>query len=226
MGDGMFIFKYLFIFAFFSVVGWFLELIYRSYKSKKIINPGFMNGCVVPLYGCGAVIMTVVCKLTNNLVLLFFVAMFLLTTLEFVTGIFLEKLFHLKLWDYTRYKLNYRGLICVRFAIIWGLFALIYKVFIYEFLIGLSNTVYDSKIYLFLLGIYTGIFLVDLGATINLLNRITKYAESIKQIVNFAKLKMDVSKKLNGRKILNAIVPNVFANSFLKDKIRGVKNKK
>lgn len=221
MGDGMF--KYLFIFALFSVIGWILELIYRSYKSKKIINPGFMNGCVVPLYGCGAVIMTFVCKLTNNLVLLFFVAMLLLTTLEFVTGILLEKLFHIKLWDYTRYKLNYKGLICVRFAIIWGVFALLYKAFAYRHITNLANIVIDSKTYLFMLGIYTGIFLIDLATTINLLSKLTKYAESVKQIVNFEKLKIDISKRLNGRKILNAIIPNVFANSFLRDKIKGKK---
>ena len=203
-----------------------MELIYRSYKSKKIINPGFMNGCVVPLYGCGAVIMTFVCKTSNNLGLLFFVSMILLTTLEFFTGIFLEKLFHLKLWDYTRYRLNYKGLICVRFSIIWGVFALTYKLFAYEFINNLSNSVVDNKIYLFMLGIYTGIFLIDLGVTINLLSRLSKYAASIKQTINFEKLKIDTFKRFNGKKILRALYPNFFTSLFLKDKIRNLKSKK
>jgi len=62
----MLFFEYLFIFCLFSVVGWILEFAYRSIVNKKIINPGFMSGCVVPLYGFGAVILNIICSLFNG----------------------------------------------------------------------------------------------------------------------------------------------------------------
>ena len=62
--------KYLFIFAIFSVVGWILEVTYRSITNKKFINPGFLSGCAIPLYGFGVVILNIICimeKILNYL---------------------------------------------------------------------------------------------------------------------------------------------------------------
>ena len=50
-------FKILFIFSFTSVLGWVIETTYRFIMSKKLVNPGFMSGCVVPIYGFGAIIL-------------------------------------------------------------------------------------------------------------------------------------------------------------------------
>ena len=86
------ILKYLFIFSLFSIVGWFIEVSYRSYHNKKFINPGFLTGCAIPLYGFGAVIINLLCTLITNAnnshkyILIFIVSILLLTLLEFLTG--------------------------------------------------------------------------------------------------------------------------------------------
>lgn len=228
----MVFFKYLFIFCLFSVVGWVLELIYRSIVMKKFINPGFMSGCVVPLYGFGAVIMNIICNLFSGIesnykiILIFVMSVILLSILEFISGHILLKYFHLKLWDYSMYKYNYKGFICLEFSFIWGLLALVFYLFIYSWLDTYALSFISNSTGLFFLGIYVGIFIIDLCVSIQLLNRLTKYADDLKEIVNVEKLKIDVRMKTNRKKFWNAIYPYISTNKFLREKIKDNKKEK
>lgn len=228
----MIFFKYLFIFCLFSVVGWILELVYRSIVLKKFINPGFMSGCVVPLYGTGAIIMNIVCNLFSNIessykvILILIVSIIVLSILEFITGFILLKYFHLKLWDYSMYKYNYKGFICLEFSFIWGVLALVFYLFIYPWLNSFSINFISSNLGIFILGIFVGIFIIDLCVSIQLLNRLTKYADDIKEIINVEKLKIDVRMKSNRKKFWNAIYPYVSTNRFLRDKIKEINKEK
>ena len=47
-----------FIFFLGSVVGWILELVYRRILHGKLVNPGFLVGPYLPIYGFGLTIMT------------------------------------------------------------------------------------------------------------------------------------------------------------------------
>ena len=85
--------KYLVIFSVFSIVGWILEVIYRSIFMKKFINPGFMSGCVVPIYGFGAVILNLVCSMYEKLnfgyklILIFILLVSVLTIIKADSGL-------------------------------------------------------------------------------------------------------------------------------------------
>lgn len=46
------------------------------------------------------------------------------TALELVTGICMEKLFHVRYWDYSNQKFNFKGHICLTSSIAWGAFSL------------------------------------------------------------------------------------------------------
>ena len=48
---------YLILFAIGGMCGWILELFFRRIVHKKWINPGFLNGPFIPLYGFGVVIL-------------------------------------------------------------------------------------------------------------------------------------------------------------------------
>ena len=92
--------RYLFMFSMFSFIGWILEFFYRGIRSRKILNPGFMSGCVVPIYGFGAVICDAICNIFStvesdyNVVWTFLIAIVILSALEFSTGLVLDKVFH------------------------------------------------------------------------------------------------------------------------------------
>lgn len=217
--------KYLFIFAIFSVVGWFLEVAYRSYHNKKFINPGFLSGCAIPLYGFGAVIINLLCSLVTNInnshkiILISIVSILLLTLLEFITGRVMIDLFNVKLWDYSNEKLNYKGIICLKFSLAWGILSIVYYKLIYSwintFIINFTSDTYK----IFILGIFYGVFIIDLCMSINLLSKLTKYSKNIKKIINLENFKIDTLKD-GSKKIWNKIYPYTNINKFLKDKIR------
>lgn len=218
--------EYLFMFCLFSVVGWIIELIYRSIILKKIVNPGFMTGCVVPLYGFGSVILNIICKRIDSfhtnykLILLFFISVLVLSILEYVSGYIIKKFFHIRLWDYSMRRFNINGFVCGFFSFIWGISSLIYYYLIFPWINDVSYNFINNKFCLFSLGIFFGIFLIDLFVTIDLLKKLSDYAKSIKKIISLEKIKMDSMKDSTRKGIWNAIYPYISTNKFLKDKIK------
>ena len=221
----MIFFKYLFIFCIFSVVGWILEVAYRSIITKRFVNPGFMTGCVVPLYGFGAVILNLICNLFNpitsnyKIIIIFILSIILLSVLEYFTGYVLLKLFNLKLWDYSDRKLNINGFICLEFSLIWGFLSLVFYLFIYPWINSFAYNFASTNIGIFSLGMFMGTFLIDLCVSINLLSKLTEYSNQIKQTIHLEKIKLEARMNLKKKKIWNAIYPYISTNRFLRDKI-------
>lgn len=111
--------SYFFIYGF---LGWCIEVIYATLKTGKFVNRGFLNGPICPIYGFG---MTFLILLLNTLSgkwwLLFLGGAALATLLELITGFVLEKAFKTKWWDYSKEHFNFKGYVCLRFTIIWGI---------------------------------------------------------------------------------------------------------
>ena len=96
------IFEILTYFIIYSFLGWIMESIVRSVSEKKIIITGFLKGPVCPIYGIGAIIMLLFLeRYQNKAILLFFIAIIVLTTWEYLVGVLLEKIFLTKYWDYS-----------------------------------------------------------------------------------------------------------------------------
>lgn len=110
------------IFIVYAIIGWCTEVSYAALDTGKFVNRGFLNGPYCPIYGCGVVIVvTILTSLEENVFILFIGSFLLTTTLEFVTGYILEKVFHNKWWDYSDKPFNIKGYICLKFSIYWGL---------------------------------------------------------------------------------------------------------
>ena len=121
-----------FNFLLYSVLGFFVEVAYQAARNHMVINRGFLNGPVCPVYGFGVVGIFTIIHLAERylpgaareeglpLPLLFLLGIALATTLELSGGLILDKLFHARWWDYTDMRFNFRGYICPRFSLIWG----------------------------------------------------------------------------------------------------------
>jgi uncharacterized protein len=57
---------FVYLFALFSVVGWFLEAAYRSITQRRPVNPGFLAGPYLPLYGNSVLALTFCIIYVNN----------------------------------------------------------------------------------------------------------------------------------------------------------------
>lgn len=119
---GMTIYDVLFYFVIYAFIGWCIEVSYATLNTGKFVNRGFLNGPICPVYGFGVVVV-IVCltPVKNNLLLLFVCSVILTSLIEYITGFILEKIFHNKWWDYSRFPYNIKGYICLKFSLIWGM---------------------------------------------------------------------------------------------------------
>lgn len=111
-------------FVIYAVLGWCLEVCFCTVNTGQLVNRGFLNGPVCPIYGFGMVIViTVLTPVADNIPVLFFCGALLTSALELVTGWVLKKLFHTSWWDYSDVPFNLGGYICLKFSIAWGVVA-------------------------------------------------------------------------------------------------------
>lgn len=125
-------FYYIFYtFILYSIFGWIYESCLVSVRKKSWVNRGFLNGPIIPIYGAGAVLICIVLDpVSKNYLLVFLGGMTLATILEFVTSYIMEKLFHAKWWDYSRYKWNIQGRICPLVSLFWGVLSVLMTIFL------------------------------------------------------------------------------------------------
>ncbi|NMM98298.1 putative ABC transporter permease [Bifidobacterium olomucense] len=113
--------EYLFLwFIFYSFVGWVYESILVSCQERRWVNRGFLNGPLCPIYGTGAVTGAVVLGNVHNPLAVFLISMVGASILEYGTSWAMEKLFHARWWDYSHFRFNIQGRICLLGAVIFG----------------------------------------------------------------------------------------------------------
>ena len=124
-------------FFLYSFLGWIWESGYVSLREKRWMNRGFLNGPLLPIYGFGAVfILLFTLPVAANPLLVFLMGMAGATLMEYVTGSFLENTFHVRYWDYSMYRWNLHGHICLTASLFWGLFSLAQVRLIHPFFSG------------------------------------------------------------------------------------------
>ncbi|MEI6580782.1 MAG: putative ABC transporter permease [bacterium] len=107
-------------------VGFVLEFIYRSFEFKKLIKPKLIDAQMYALIAAFlAFISFLEMHLFFRLILIFIVPTFI----EFLTGYLDLKIKKIRLWDYSKEKFNFMGIICLRFSLYWFLISLGYYYF-------------------------------------------------------------------------------------------------
>ena len=130
------------IFILFSFIGWISEVIYVGVTSAhKFVNRGFLHGPLCPVYGFGGVVILMLPpSLYANWIPLFFASMILCTIVEYFVSWLMEKLFHTRWWDYSHYKIQLNGRICLLNSILFGFLGVVVIHFVYPLMIDLLNS--------------------------------------------------------------------------------------
>ena len=116
------VYQLLWLFLIYSFLGWCVEVSFVAVTSGRVVNRGFLNGPVCPIYGVGMLgALLLLEPVSGNLLLLFLLGMLLCTLVELIGGWVLERAFHTRWWDYSDEPFNLGGYICLRFSIMWGL---------------------------------------------------------------------------------------------------------
>ena len=186
-----------------SLLGWCIELFFRRYISqKKWMNPGFLTGPYLPIYGFGVILLyglsNIPLGIDNDFVevLIRIIIIGVAMTLdEFIAGLIFIKGFKIKLWDYSNRKGNIMGIICPIFSLIWLAVGSLYYFLLNPFLVQSISWISENLIYTYFVGGVVGAMIVDFAYSIHLATKLKEFKEY--RDLRFEEYKKELKRKLN-----------------------------
>ena len=117
--------KYVNFFFVYCVIGWIYEIIWEFAVGHGFVNRGFLFGPYLPIYGVGVLILYF---LLHNImkkdirsgnikvtpIVIFILIMIIVSVIEYIGSLILEKVFNERLWDYSYDLINLNGRISLR----------------------------------------------------------------------------------------------------------------
>lgn len=114
------------------IVGWIYEVTLGFLYGYGFVNRGFLFGPYLPIYGFGLILLNLtlhrlikkpvrVAGIKINPILVFFGIIVITTVLELIVGYCLLEFFQLRLWDYTKYWMNFMGIISFKTSLRFGI---------------------------------------------------------------------------------------------------------
>ena len=219
---GMTYFQICLYFLVYSFGGWVVEVIFHAVALGKVINRGFLNGPVCPVYGFGVLS---VFALLNTIQsgghqmsegMIFVVGFVLATAVELIAGWLLDVCFHARWWDYSDKPLNFHGYICLEFSLIWGLaIVMVVKVFqkYVENQVSHTPATWEWVVIAILYAVYLTDFIVTVAVIRGLnkkLTRLDKVSSDLRIVSDklsdtLATTTIDTAQKVGERKVQAAL---------------------
>lgn len=193
--------KYLFLFFIGSTLGWITEIIFRRIVHKKWVNPGFLIGPYLPIYGFGLCFLTLIYTMFQGYswwlnIILMGVTM---TILELIGGLcFLRD--GVKLWDYSNQPLNYKGIICPTFSCLWTIIGAIYYFFLASPVANMIDWFANNLSFSFVLGVFFGLIVVDYIKSTKVFFKLKQYAKENDFEIKYEELKLRIKEHKEKRK--------------------------
>ncbi len=222
---------YSLIFILGGTLGYFIELVFRRIVHKKWINPGFLTGPCLPLYGVGTVCLFFISSFDYSFIAspvwraVFVIAIitFAMTFVEYITGLIFIKGLNVKLWDYSDRWGNIQGIICPLFTLFWGIIGAVYYLFLHKFFVDAALWLGENPWFSFGVGLYFGVFIVDICYSFKVVAKVRKWAKDKQIVVKYEAFKLSAAKKaqeikekfnfffgLHNKKDLNGDLDNYF----------------
>lgn len=185
-------------FTIYSFLGWVCESTYCSIGQKKLVNRGFLNGPFCPIYGFGALlVISILSPFVNNIPVLFIASIIVTSTLEYITSYVLEKIFHMSWWDYSTYKYNINGRVCLQNSLMFGLLSLFVMLVIHPAIDDFVASI-NTKVAFALSVLFATYFIVDTiitaGTILHLNERLEKLHELHEDLLEKRKKHLEVVK--------------------------------
>lgn len=197
-----------FLFFIGSLFGWCLEVIYRRFFSganpeRKWINPGFLTGPYLPLYGfslCALYLLaqikvTFISNVILQKIVLFIIMAVVVTIIEYIAGIIFIKRMKIKLWDYDNQWGNIQGVICPKYSFFWAVLSAIYYFLIHPNILKSLFWLSNHLAFSFVMGFFYGVFVLDFWYSMNITSRIKQFAVENDIVVRYEMLKESIREK-------------------------------
>lgn len=190
-----------------SVGGWVFEVFFRKFLSdsnpdRRWINPGFLVGPYLPIYGFGLSVMYLLCRIPLDfvpslpwqIVLRLVMMTVVMTAIEYLAGLIFIKGMRIKLWDYSGRWGNIQGIICPLFTLIWGAGGAAYYFLVHPRVISGLEWLSQNLAYSFFVGFFFGVLVIDFGYSMQIVVKIRKFAADNQIVVRFEEFKANIKK--------------------------------
>ncbi len=219
-----------------GTLGWIIELFYRRiFSAKKWMNPGFLVGPFLPIYGFGlwalyglGLVDFPSLPTAPRIILRVLLIGIALTAIEFLAGKIFILGMHVKLWDYSKRWGNIDGIICPEFSLIWTVLGSLYCFFVHPVIQKVVDWFYGNIVSAFLLGIFVGIFVIDLFYSFRILAKIRKFAQENHITVRLQTLQKNIAEHYGHRKFRHFLFTmrgNLIFPEFLRESVAQIKKK-
>ena len=211
MMENLIIISFLFVTG--SFLGWCIELLFRRFIStnnpeRRWINPGFLTGPYLPLYGFGltALYLMALIKIPfiqNEIlekIVLFIIMAVAMTVIEYIAGMIFIVGMHVRLWDYSNEWGNIKGIICPRFSFFWAVLGAGYYFLIQPHVVQWLEWLFNNLAYCIFIGYVAGIYTVDIVYSLQLVSKIRKFAVDNNVVVKYETLKSVIISKAEEEK--------------------------
>lgn len=111
-------------FFLYAFAGWLFEVGIALVQHRRFVNRGFFFGPICPIYGVGALMAIVFVGHIPNPVVAFFAGGLSAGAMEFATSWVLERIFHARWWDYSDWRFNLQGRVCLASVTTFGVLML------------------------------------------------------------------------------------------------------
>jgi len=201
---GFSLYHILAFFLIYSCVGWCLEVIYAAATTGELVNRGFLNGPVCPIYGFGMIIVLfALTPLQDNVLLLYIGGVILPSALELVGGWALEKVYHTRWWDYTDFPFNIGGYICLEFSLLWGVGTLVVMKAVHPTIASFVDMVPPFAGLIVMCVLYA-VYAADVVATAFAASGLSQTLDTMEQLADSIHAVSDAMTQLLGTTTLNA----------------------
>lgn len=202
---------YFLLFITYSFIGWIIEIIDRFKVNKRIVNRGFLIGPYVPIYGCCAILMILLLHSVRNPITMFAYCILIASTGEYLTSYIMEKVFHARWWDYSDYKYNLNGRICLINCLGFGILGFILIKYLNNFLYNIYSNLNMTTLNIIFYTLIT-IFTIDLIVSFIVIFKVKKMSLKFKNPDNTNEITKKVHEILKNNPLMKRLFmafPNV-----------------
>ena len=200
-------------FAIYSFLGWVAEVIFHAVTNGEVVNRGFLNGPVCPIYGFGMVTILYLAESflpggsrECSLLILVPVGILFATVIELFAGWILEKLFHARWWDYRERPFNLKGYICLEFSLIWGVAVVLAVRVLHPIVDGFIMMMVPDRYGWLLIGVIAVIYLTDTALTVAMVIGITRELKALESLSTGIRTVSDTLSEVVGESTLKGTV--------------------
>ncbi len=216
---------YFLLFISYAFLGWCMEVGCKYVQFGKFINRGFLIGPYCPIYGWGAIAITILLKrYTYDPLVLFITSTLVCSIIEYFTSYFMEKKYHARWWDYSSKKFNINGRICLETLVPFGILGLFIMYVTNPMLFKIYQSMSEIVVHIISITLFI-IFIVDNIISSNIISSVNVEGSKLVKD-NTEEITEKVKQILREKSWLHRRLINAYPN--LKDirvKIKKVKEK-